>query len=235
MYRDQLTFFVNPCSCVSSMTHVTAEKKIPTPHELVSILNAADKGDEQDILLTCVHLLGRKSEILSLRWEDVHFDKRFITLWTRKRKDGKLEPDNLPMSNDLFAMLQARWEERKQDRWVFYNEKTDNRYTSLHKLVRRVCIKAGVETIYGFHSLRHFMASYLLNEKRQSLKTVSGLLRHKIAKTTEVYLHSPEASEVLAMDTIDGEFTPKLTFSLPTSTTKPKKNEKKGLDKSSNP
>lgn len=44
-----------------------------------------------------------------------------------------------------------------------------------------------VGVYYGFHALRHFMASYLLDEKKVSLKTVSELLRHRNVRTTENY------------------------------------------------
>jgi integrase len=53
---------------------------------------------------------------------------------------------------------------------------------------------------YGFHSIRHFMASYLMDEHKVSLKTVSGLLRHKAVRTTEIYLHSVDSSALAATD-----------------------------------
>jgi integrase len=67
-----------------------------------------------------------------------------------------------------------------------------------------------VPRYYGFHSLRHFMASYLMDEENVSLKTVSGLLRHKNVRTTEIYLHSVDESQLAASDKIKGKFTLKL-------------------------
>ena len=54
------------------------------------------------------------------------------------------------------------------------------------------------------------MASYLMDEEKVSLKTVSGLLRHKNVRTTEIYLHSIDTSKVAASDKIEGKFTLKL-------------------------
>ena len=48
---------------------------------------------------------------------------------------------------------------------------------------------------YGFHSLRHFMASHLADKERTGMKVISGLLRHKNLKTTEIYLHSIDESQ----------------------------------------
>lgn len=52
--------------------------------------------DEQDLLSVIIHTLGRIDEVLRLRWEDVNFEKRLVTLWTRKQKDGAYESDSLP-------------------------------------------------------------------------------------------------------------------------------------------
>jgi integrase len=67
-----------------------------------------------------------------------------------------------------------------------------------------------VPRYYGFHALRHFMASYLMDEENVSLKTVSGLLRHKNVRTTEIYLHSVDQSQLAASGKSEGEFTSKM-------------------------
>jgi len=67
-----------------------------------------------------------------------------------------------------------------------------------------------VPRYYGFHALRHFMASYLMDEENVSLKTVSGLLRHKNVRTTEIYLHSVDQSQLAASSKIEGKFTSKI-------------------------
>jgi integrase len=228
-YHTKFPFLINPCIGVESMTHVTAEKEIPTEKEVLMMI-AASSGDERDILLTCLHTLGRIDEVLRLRWhEDVNFEKRIVILWTRKRKNGAYEPDALPMNQDLYDVLWKRWRSRKQDKWVYYNELTETRYMARPRMMHSLCERAGIKPLgytkrkvhkgkdkgkvqdfpvyYGFHALRHFMASYLMDEKKVSLKTVSGLLRHKNLKTTEIYLHQVGEAHRNSLTGIEGKFT----------------------------
>lgn len=228
-YAAQLPFLINPCVAIEPMPHVTAEKKIPTQKEVLKMIAVARPGDEQDIVLACIHTLGRIDEVLRLRWhEDVNFENKYIVLWTRKRKNGAYEPDALHMDQDLYDVLKRRWDNRIQDKWVFFNIDTGTRYMARPKMMHSICERAGIDPIgttkrkiekgkdkdkyrtvnvhYGFHALRHFMASYLLDKKKVSLKTTSLLLRHKKARTTEIYLHSPDVSLIEAMATIEGEF-----------------------------
>ncbi len=220
----------NPCSELPKLPHTPGKKAPPSEKEILMMIAAATPGDERDILMTCIHALGRIDEVLRLTWEDVNFDQRSITLWTRKRKNGEYEADVLPMNEDLYSVLKNRWKEKKQNKWVFYNEDTRNRFFHRPKMMRSICKRAGIEPIgkgmrkaergkhkgekvefdlyHGFHSLRHFMATYLSDTEKVSLKRISGLLRHKNLKTTEIYLHPVDESHRVVMSQIEGKFTP---------------------------
>jgi integrase len=229
-YVGQLPFLLNPCIAIDKMPEIEKEKDIPTEEELLRIIAAAKPGDEKDLVLCCLHLLGRIDEILRLRWkEDINFDKRIVTLWTRKRKDGAYESNPMPMDDVLYDILWQRWKSRDQDKWVFYNSKTRTRYLHRPKVMASICQRAGIAPIgngkrklwrgkdkgkvvevplfYGFHSLRHFTASYLADQEKVSLKTVSGLLRHKNLRTTEIYLHHLDPSHKAAISKMDDKFT----------------------------
>lgn len=235
----------NPCAEVDKMPHTYKVKSVPTEEEIIKLIIAAKPGDEQDIIMCCIHLLGRIDEILRLTWQDVNFEKRAVTLWTRKRKDGAYESDDLPINDDLYAILHFRYKNRQNEKWVFYNEGKKDRYKHRPKMMASLCKRAGLEPIgksrrkifrgkkkgkyqkvnlyYGFHSLRHFMASHLADSEKISLKAVSGLLRHKNLKTTEIYIHSIDESIRSAMTKIEGKFTPETTKPLQEAATINKK------------
>jgi len=220
----------NPCLDVEKMPHSAKQKDIPSEEEILRLIMVSIPGDERDILLCCLQTLGRIDEVLRLTWQDVNFEKRIVTLWTRKRKGGAYEADPMPMNQDLYDILKRRWPERKQEKWIFYNEDTGTRFMHRPKMMASLCKRAGIEPIgkgqkkltkgkkkgqivendhyYGFHALRHFMASYLADQERVGTQAVSRLLRHKNLRTTEIYLHSLDESQRFAIEKIEGKFKP---------------------------
>jgi integrase len=221
-------FLVNPCLALDPMAVNEPEPPTPTVDEVLKIIADAKPGDESDLVLCCLHLLGRIDEILRLRWKDVNFEKKTVTLWTRKRKDGKYESDPMPMNQVLYDTLKARWQKRTQGQWVFFNEKTKDRFYHRPRMMAAICKRAGIAPIgkgriklwrgkdkgniveidhyYGFHSFRHFMASYLADEEKISSKSAQRLLRHKNLSTTEKYLHFIDSHQRDTMAKIEGKF-----------------------------
>jgi len=196
----------NPCADIDKLPHTPTIKEIPTQDDIMKLKLAARPGDEADNFLCCLLTLGRIDEILRLAWQDINFERRTIRLWTRKRKSGAYEADTLPMNEDLYEMLIRRYKARKSEKWVFYNHKTNDRFYHRPKMMASLCQRAKVPH-YGFHALRHFMASHLVDREKVSKKAISDLLRHKSLQTTEIYLHSVDESMRQAMTQIEGFFT----------------------------
>lgn len=189
----------NPCLWLERLPEERTVKQIPTPEEIAKILLAA--GPDRPFLLVIYHTLARVDEILRLRWEDVNFQERTVTLWTRKRKDGSWAADNLPMNQVLYDTLKALWTARRGD-WVFMNPKTQTRYFHRPKLMRGICRRAGVRH-FGFHAIRHYVASLLHDREKVSLAQVSKLLRHQAKATTERYLQVVDQGARDALSTLE--------------------------------
>lgn len=178
---------VNPVYLVEKLSVEKQKKVIPTPHDMAKMLVAA--GTDRPLLLVLFHTLARIDEILRLKWPDVNFQEKAVRLWTRKRRGGNWEFDWLPMNEDLEAVLWNLWQKREQEEWVFFNAMTGTRYLYRPKIMGTICKRAGVPK-YGFHTIRHFVASYLYDKKKVSLAVISKLLRHKSLQTTERYLQA---------------------------------------------
>jgi len=85
---------LNPCLHVDSMPEAPKRKAIPSQEEMVKILLAA--GDYRPFFLALYSLAARLGEINQLRWEDVNFQRKEVTLWTRKTRDGSTAPRPKP-------------------------------------------------------------------------------------------------------------------------------------------
>jgi len=180
-------------------------KDIPTQAEFLKIL-ATGGHNERPLLMVLVHTLARIDEILRLTWKDVNFQNRVVTLWTRKRKGGNLEPRDIHMNDDLYRILNSMWRRREQDNWVFWNKKEQNRYNRRPKLMKSLCKRAKLRRNYGFHEIRHFIATYLHDIEKQPTGVIGNILGHKSKRTTEIYLHPIDEAAKMAMKRLEGVF-----------------------------
>ena len=186
----------NPCIYIDKLPEPRYSRQIPTPEEMAAILLAAGSG--RPFMLTLYHTMARVDEILRLRWEDVNFEGRAVTLWTRKRQDGSWASDLIPMNQVLYDTLWGLYQSKAHAEWVFVNPRTGTRFMHRPKLMRGVCRRAGVRH-FGFHAIRHYVASYLADTKKFSVARLSKLLRHQSKQTTERYLQliDPSLREVM--------------------------------------
>ncbi len=74
-------------------------------------------------------------------------------------------------------------------------------------MMKGLCKRANIDPAFGFHSIRHFIASYLADTEKIGKKAIGGLLGHKALQTTEIYIHSVDGSEREAINTLSGKFT----------------------------
>lgn len=161
--------------------------------------------------LLILHTGMRMGEALSLRWEDVDFEKQTITIsknnvLSKKRDaDGnriggyELQTQNstktasgnrvIPMNRSAEEALLAL-KEGNDTPYVIINSKHNpvlpsNFERSFHAVLNH----AGIEGNYGIHALRHTFASMLF-AKGVDVKIVSELLGHSTVKITyDIYVH----------------------------------------------
>lgn len=197
----------NPVRKIAKLPHSSERKVIPKEDDIIKLLLAADPAtDEKDLLVVLLHTLARIDEVLRLTWKDINFEKRILTKWTKKTKHRNYKAVQVTINNELYDTLQKMWKNRLQDTWVFYNEKTETRYRHRPKFMKGLCKRAGIEPYFGFHTLRHLMASLLDDNPKIKTKTIQKILGHSDLRTTEIYLHSLDGQIESAMDSISGFF-----------------------------
>jgi integrase len=120
----------------------------------------------------------------------------------RVREGGSLEPRYIPINKTLHGTLWQLWRRREQEQWVFWNKKEKNRYNRRPKLMRSLCKRANVSH-YGFHCIRHYVATLLHDSLKIPTGVIGGLLGHQSKRTTEIYLHSVDESAKIAMERLE--------------------------------
>lgn len=187
----------NPC-LVERMPEVRHPRYVPSEDDFWKVYEAAEEGQDQIMLLTFLHLAARRGEIFLLTWADVNFGNSRVRLGTRKRMDGTLEYDWLPMTTELRDALRWWWENRpiKKSPYVFVcledkpfcKDHYGEPFKERSKFMVRLCGKAKVKR-FGFHAVRHLSAS-ILYHLGYEVAIIQAILRHKSPRTTEKYLKS---------------------------------------------
>ena len=184
----------NPC-LVDRMPEVRHPRYVPPEEDFWKVYDTA-KGQDKVMLLAFLHIAARRSEIFRLTWADVDFGNNRVRLWTRKRMDGTLESDWLPMTEELRKSLRWWWENRPikdkphvflcLDNTAFCKEYYGGPFKKRAHFMGRICDEANVKR-FGFHAIRHLTASILFN-LGYDVAVMQTILRHKSPNTTEKYL-----------------------------------------------
>jgi integrase len=150
--------------------------------------------------------MARVGEVNRLTWDDVNLERKYVVLYTRKKRGGHLTPRKVPMTQKIFDILSRRFLGRdKTIPWVFWHAYGDQEngqrkvgpFKDRREVLKNLCAKAGVRR-FGFHALRHAGAS-LMDNCNIPLGSIQRILGHENRTTTEIYLHSINQAEFEAM------------------------------------
>jgi len=191
-----LSLEANPVAKIGKLPHDMSLQYTPSPKEIERLLVVATV--EERVFLTCyLHTAARRGEVFRLTWEDVNWEREEIRLGTRKTKDGSMEYEWLPMSEQLIGSLWYwYWNRPIGDTpyiFVSTSKKPARHYGQPYRerrwFMEQLCKRAGVR-VFGFHALRRYAASVLAGYYGVASKTIQRILRHKNLATTERYIHS---------------------------------------------
>jgi integrase len=177
----------NPCQVIEKMPQGRRQKKTWTIEEFKRLLGCLIP-EEKPMVLALAYTLARIDEVLRLKVSDVNLTENFLTLYTRKNKDGSFRGRNIPIGDQLKEILTPFCQGRQGDEFIFINPKTGTRFNRRPKMMRTICRRAGI-THYGFHAIRHFITSYLYDKKDVGKTDLQRLLGHQTPTTTDIYIN----------------------------------------------
>jgi len=177
----------NPCQVIEKLPQGPRHKKTWTTEEFHKLLESLTI-DEKPLILTLAYTMARIDEVLRLTITDINLTENFLTLYTRKNRDGSYRGRNIPIGQQMKDIMTPLCSGRTPDEFVFVNPKTSTRYSRRPKLMRTICKRAGI-THYGFHAIRHFITSYLYDKKDVGKTDLQRLLGHQTPTTTDIYIN----------------------------------------------
>lgn len=170
------------------------------PAEVRAVLNSIDRGNptgkrDYAILLIIARLGLRAVDIKEMKLENLNWDKNTIEIVQSKTK----KPIVLPMLEDVgWAIIDYLKTARPitDSPFIFVRHNAPFEAFGIHAALNRILVehirRAGVkvprDVPQGLHSLRHTLASALL-ELNTPLPVISEILGHMSVKSTDVYLH----------------------------------------------
>lgn len=164
--------------------------------ENIACNNPKERRDYAMILLAA-RLGLRSSDIVSLKFENINWEKSEISIVQQKTKKAL----KLPLLNDVGEAIINYIKNGRpniQDSYIFIRESKPytkmNRgslFTIVDQYLKRANIKIPAGQRHGPHALRHSLATLLL-EDNVPISTIKEILAHQSVETTKIYLKIAE-------------------------------------------
>ena len=196
------------------------EVKVVTPEQMISILDYLDKPEtklEYYLALTCAATAMRGNEIFGLQWGDIEWKKNQINInrgWSKGHVTAGKNPGSMtqvPMHPVLAEYLQDWRKEslyRKDGDWIFPSYKNKGEIPRVascasQDYLRPAAVEAGAipkkfHGRFGFHNLRHSLATFFAEQEVMPDVTRSVLRHKRLPTTMEIYTHVADSRQVAA-------------------------------------
>ncbi len=141
----------------------------------------------------------RKGELFSLKWSNVDFDLRLLTVTATNAKSRKSR--HIPLNEEAYTML-ADWKlQCVNSQSNIFTNKQGNRFSDVKKSWNLILKQAEI-TNFRWHDLRHNFASKLAMAG-VNLNTIRELLGHSSYEMTLRYAHLSENHKAAAVALLD--------------------------------
>lgn len=151
----------------------------------------------EPIIVTAMFTGLRRGELFALKWEDISFANRYLTVKATSAKSKKSRV--VPLNDTVFAIL-SEWRKQNPTAIHVFISKQDRPLTDIKKPWLRLVEQAGLKD-FNFHDLRHHFASKLVMAG-VDLNTVRELLGHSDLKMTLRYAHLAPEHKAAAVNLI---------------------------------
>ena len=168
-------------------------------------------GVNAKAIIFLLHTGLRTGELRALMWQDVNMSRRRVTIDKNAPTTGyeittpkrKASYRNVPLDKVAFGIIKELSNDRN-GQFIFHTEegKMLNR-NSLHRTLKVMLKRAGIDKKPTLHDLRHTYASELIRNG-VDMKTVQQVLGHSdITTTMNIYVHKSDDDLDILKDVLD--------------------------------
>ena len=155
------------------------------PEQLKNLLTAIDNSKDiqaADIMKLALYTGMRRGEMFKLKWNDIDFQRGFITI--KNPKGGVSQ--KIPLNDQARQVL----DNHPQKAENVFVKGDDLPFNDIKERVNKIKQAAGIpEDFRALHGLRHTYASMLASSGKVDLYTLQRLLTHKSPVMTQRYAH----------------------------------------------
>jgi integrase/recombinase XerD len=144
-------------------------------------------NEKHRVMLSLIYACGlRRSELINLVPIDIERNRNLLRIRQAKGFKDRV----VPVSVKTIEMVDAYMDHFKPQKYLFEGQWPGEPYSvsSLEKVLKNACARAGIRKLVTLHWLRHSYATHLL-ESGTDLRYIQELLGHQSSKTTEIYTH----------------------------------------------
>jgi integrase len=188
----------NPCFRVRKFKPNNRRLRVLSDEEETELL-AQLEGNQltHSIVIFALNTGLRRGEIFNLKWPDVDFQRRRLTVRKTKANKERFVPINVTVKNLLQSLP------RFLSDYVFPSPQTTGRLTDIKKSFRGAVVTAKIENL-RFHDLRHTFATRLADAGTDAF-TLMEILGHSNLATTMIYVHASVEAGRRAVEKLDAK------------------------------
>jgi len=178
----------NPCRGINKFKENNQRQRFLSGAEIRALFVAADE-DENQVAAAYVKFLlltgVRRSEGLAAKWSDIQVVAGQASWYIPHTKSGR---SRYVVLNAMAIKILESIDRIADNPYVFPGKIAGNPINNPIKAFKRMIKKAGIESSFRLHDIRHTVASLIINNGG-TLYDVQATLAHANAKMSERYAH----------------------------------------------
>ena len=174
----------NPCRGIKKFKEVSRDRFLSGEElsRFFEALNLTENPAFKDFILLALFTGARKSNVLSMRWRDIDFERNVWKIPGELSKNG--EPMQIPLGPDVLDILRRRRAEASSV-FVLPGQGVKGHYTTPTHAWQTLLKRARLEDL-RIHDLRRSMGSWM-TIGGTSLPIVGKALGHRTSQATSIY------------------------------------------------